>query len=48
MIERVKQDILARVGHYYFGSDEDTLAARLIKVVIVEVKKSQNPTKKIT
>ncbi|WP_214889930.1 competence/damage-inducible protein A [Exiguobacterium sp. s142] len=31
MIDRVKRDILSRVGAYYFGSDEDTLAAHLIR-----------------
>lgn len=30
MIDRMKQEILARVGRYYFGSDDDTLATRLI------------------
>ncbi|OGX80354.1 competence/damage-inducible protein A [Exiguobacterium sp. SH31] len=30
MIDRVKRDILSRVGAYYFGSDEDTLATHLI------------------
>lgn len=30
MIDRMKQVILGRVGRYYFGSDDDTLAARLI------------------
>lgn len=30
MIDRMKQEILGRVGRYYFGSDDDTLAARLI------------------
>ncbi|TCI56318.1 competence/damage-inducible protein A [Exiguobacterium sp. SH1S21] len=31
MIDRVKRDILSRVGAYYFGSDEDTLATHLIR-----------------
>lgn len=31
MIAAVKQDILNRVGAYYFGSDEDTLATALLR-----------------
>ena len=33
MIGRVKQEILDRVGQYYFGSDEDTLATYLIQAL---------------
>ncbi|MFK3987093.1 MULTISPECIES: competence/damage-inducible protein A [Exiguobacterium] len=31
MVDRVKRDILNRVGRYYFGSDEETLATHLIR-----------------
>lgn len=31
MIDHVKRDILSRVGGYYFGSDEDTLATHVIR-----------------
>ncbi|WP_214707597.1 MULTISPECIES: competence/damage-inducible protein A [unclassified Exiguobacterium] len=31
MVNRVKRDILNRVGRYYFGSDEETLANHLIR-----------------
>ncbi|WP_214824015.1 competence/damage-inducible protein A [Exiguobacterium algae] len=33
MIDQVKEDILQRVGPYYFGSDDETLATSLIKAL---------------
>ncbi|MFO7176749.1 competence/damage-inducible protein A, partial [Enterococcus faecium] len=33
MIEEVKTEILKRVGSYYFGSDDETIASHLVQTL---------------